>query len=104
MCRVADPAAAQRLLVILAANVGGLLRHRTAVLDFHLHYHSIFCLFWPSGMTIRTLDIGSLKRAKNAVIGNPHAKATLAQDDQFLELSVNCATHNTYRVEPCGGV
>jgi hypothetical protein len=43
-------------------------------------------------MAISNLDLTSLKRAKNAVIGNPHAKAALAQDNEFLALSVTNTT------------
>lgn len=39
-------------------------------------------------MTIRTITVPGLKSLKNSVIGNPSAKAALAQDETFVRLSV----------------
>jgi hypothetical protein len=39
-------------------------------------------------MTIRTISVPALKSLKNSVIGNPSAKAALAQDEAFVRLSV----------------
>ncbi|KAI0929233.1 hypothetical protein AcW1_006226 [Taiwanofungus camphoratus] len=41
-------------------------------------------------MTIRTLNLSTLKKVKNSVIGNPTAKAALAKDDVFIGLLVDC--------------
>lgn len=41
-------------------------------------------------MTIPTINLSSLKKAKNSVIGNPTAKLALAHDDAFIEMLVEC--------------
>ena len=41
-----------------------------------------------TAMTIQTLSVASLKEVKNSVIGNPSAKNKIAQDVQFVALSV----------------
>jgi hypothetical protein len=35
-------------------------------------------------MTIETVNVSTLKRVKNKVIGNPSAKLMLAQDELFV--------------------
>jgi armadillo repeat-containing protein 8 len=35
-------------------------------------------------MTIQTVNVSTLKRVKNNVIGNPSAKLVLAQDEIFV--------------------
>jgi armadillo repeat-containing protein 8 len=35
-------------------------------------------------MTIQTVNVSTLKRVKNNVIGNPSAKLLLAQDELFV--------------------
>ena len=39
-------------------------------------------------MTIRTINVPTLKSLKNSVIGSPTAKAALARDEAFVRLSV----------------
>ncbi|TFY79493.1 hypothetical protein EWM64_g4521 [Hericium alpestre] len=41
-------------------------------------------------MTIRSINIATLKKVKNTVIGNPSAKLDLAQDEVFVATLVNC--------------
>ena len=41
-----------------------------------------------STMTIETVNVSTLKRVKNKVIGNPSAKLMLAQDELFVATSV----------------
>jgi len=40
-------------------------------------------------MTIQTVNVSTLKRLKNNVIGNPSAKLLLAQDELFVTTSVS---------------
>lgn len=51
-------------------------------------------------MAIETINLPTLKRLKNNVIGNPLAKLTLAQDEQFVQgwASSSC----TYRADTDG--
>jgi hypothetical protein len=51
-----------------------------------------FCPFTPqtNTMTIQTVNVSTLKRVKNNVIGNPSAKLSLAQDELFVTTSVAC--------------
>ncbi|KAI6138113.1 hypothetical protein BKA82DRAFT_4250607 [Pisolithus tinctorius] len=44
-------------------------------------------------MTVRQITVGSLKQLKNAVIGNPSAKLSLARDSAFIHLLVSCLNH-----------
>jgi hypothetical protein len=39
-------------------------------------------------MTVQTVNVSTLKRVKNNVIGNPSAKILLAQDELFVATSV----------------
>lgn len=39
-------------------------------------------------MTVQTVNVSTLKRVKNNVIGNPSAKLLLAQDELFVDTSV----------------
>ena len=39
-------------------------------------------------MTIETVNVATLKKLKNSVIGNPTAKRFLAQDQEFVATSV----------------
>ncbi|KAI0253577.1 ARM repeat-containing protein [Lactifluus subvellereus] len=41
-------------------------------------------------MTIQTVNVSTLKRVKNNVIGNPSAKLVLAQDEVFVATLVKC--------------
>jgi hypothetical protein len=41
-------------------------------------------------MAVETVNLLSLKRAKNSVIGNPSAKLKMAQDDVFIAKLVEC--------------
>ncbi|KAI0064492.1 ARM repeat-containing protein [Artomyces pyxidatus] len=41
-------------------------------------------------MTIRTVNVATLKKVKNTVIGNPSAKSALAQDELFVATLVDC--------------
>ncbi|TFY60598.1 hypothetical protein EVG20_g7364 [Dentipellis fragilis] len=41
-------------------------------------------------MTISTINVATLKKVKNSVIGNPSAKLALAQDELFIATLVNC--------------
>ncbi|KAI0318921.1 ARM repeat-containing protein [Amylostereum chailletii] len=41
-------------------------------------------------MTIQTVNVATLKKAKNTVIGSPTAKLALAQDEVFVATLVNC--------------
>jgi hypothetical protein len=40
-------------------------------------------------MTVQTVNVSTLKRVKNNVIGNPSAKLLLAQDELFVDTSVS---------------
>ena len=40
-------------------------------------------------MTIQTVNVSTLKRVKNNVIGNPSAKLSLSQDELFVATSVS---------------
>jgi hypothetical protein len=40
-------------------------------------------------MTVETVNVSTLKRVKNKVIGNPSAKIILAQDELFVATSVS---------------
>ncbi|KDQ61261.1 hypothetical protein JAAARDRAFT_125390 [Jaapia argillacea MUCL 33604] len=53
-------------------------------------------------MTILSLDVATLKRTKNSVIGNPTAKLALSQNDAFLSTLIDCLnpTSGVYGVEP----
>jgi hypothetical protein len=42
-------------------------------------------------MTIQTVNVSTLKRVKNNVIGNPSAKLSLSQDELFVATSVSCS-------------
>jgi len=42
-------------------------------------------------MTIQTVNVSTLKRVKNNVIGNPSAKLSLSQDGLFVATSVPCS-------------
>ncbi|KAI6124717.1 ARM repeat-containing protein [Pisolithus croceorrhizus] len=44
-------------------------------------------------MTVRQITVSSLKQLKNAVIGNPSAKLSLARDSAFIHLLVSCLNH-----------
>ncbi|KAG6334987.1 hypothetical protein ID866_4101 [Astraeus odoratus] len=44
-------------------------------------------------MTVRTITISSLKQLKNAVIGNPSAKLSLARDTAFVHSLVSCLNY-----------
>jgi hypothetical protein len=57
-------------------------------------------------MTIQTstLNVATLKRVKNSVIGNPSAKLLLAQDELFVATSVirhSSMFQLTYLFQPC---
>lgn len=41
-------------------------------------------------MTVQTVNVTTLKRVKNNVIGNPSAKLLLAQDELFVATYVTC--------------
>ncbi|OBZ65761.1 Acetolactate synthase, mitochondrial [Grifola frondosa] len=41
-------------------------------------------------MTIKSVNLSTLKRVKNSVIGNPTAKAALAADEDFVATLVDC--------------
>ncbi|KAI0045366.1 ARM repeat-containing protein [Auriscalpium vulgare] len=41
-------------------------------------------------MTIPTINVATLKKVKNTVIGNPSAKSTLAEDEIFVATLVDC--------------
>ena len=43
-------------------------------------------------MTIQTVNVSTLKRVKNNVIGNPSAKLSLSQDELFVATSVSCSS------------
>jgi hypothetical protein len=40
-------------------------------------------------MTVQTVNVSTLKRVKNNVIGNPSAKLLLAEDELFVATSVS---------------
>lgn len=40
-------------------------------------------------MTVQTVNVSTLKKVKNNVIGNPSAKLLLAQDELFVTTSVS---------------
>ncbi|KAF8901845.1 armadillo-type protein [Gymnopilus junonius] len=49
-------------------------------------------------MTIPTLTVASLKKAKNAVIGNPLAKVQLVKDQHFVSTLIDCLNPPTSEV------
>jgi armadillo repeat-containing protein 8 len=61
-----------------------------------------FCPFTPqtNTMTIQTVNVSTLKRVKNNVIGNPSAKLSLAQDELFVTTSVACLSSSRFPSKP----
>jgi armadillo repeat-containing protein 8 len=62
------------------------------------------CPFTPQAntttMTIQTVNVSTLKRVKNNVIGNPSAKLSLAQDELFVATSVACLSPSRFPSKP----
>ncbi|KAL0946370.1 hypothetical protein HGRIS_012601 [Hohenbuehelia grisea] len=49
---------------------------------------------YQAEMAVRTVNLSTLKRLKNSIIGNPSAKLALAQDDAFVRTLIECLNHS----------
>ncbi|KAL6300508.1 ARM repeat-containing protein [Sparassis latifolia] len=54
-------------------------------------------------MTITALNLSTLKKVKNSVIGNPTAKVALAEDEAFIRMLVDCINNPLPSLEESQG-
>jgi len=62
--------------------------HDSHVADSRSHFHdpsTTFAMTIPLSSATPVIDVSELKKIKNFVIGNPSAKAELAQNEAFIE-------------------